>query len=128
MSIRTKAMNRARSFRLSIASLSDEATTEPQLQELRALMTAIEGVERLIESSRALGINASTQRSPFNFGGLVYAGDHFEVPPGRVGALRIAASAWSKAHGVRLTVNKLDGQGGRCTRMDGPQAPAGDTF
>lgn len=130
MNLATKLTRRLHSFRLSIRAVAEEARTEAQQAAIQDLLQTIEHQQRMIDASPSLRDPVGQpSRSLFNFAGMIYQGDFFDVPASRTKALRVAASAWGKAHGVKLSVSKLPGDlGARCTRMDGPMDPDGDTF
>ena len=130
MNLATKLTRRLHSYRLIIRALSNEARTDAQQAFFRDFLETIELQQRMIDTSHCLRDPiGQPSRSFFNFAGMIYQGDFFDVPASRTKALRVAASAWGKAHGVKLSVSKLPGDlGARCTRMDGPVDPDGDTF
>jgi hypothetical protein len=125
MTLYRKASNRVHALRLSLQALTSDCVDDAQRQAIADVAAAVDQLQRMLDASESLKRPTGASRSAFNFAGLIYAGDSFTVPAGRVASLRSAASAWAKLHGVKLTVNKLADGGARCTRLDGPQAPAG---
>lgn len=127
-SILRKLTNRVSDFREQIITLGRSCEEQDKREAVLALLPAIDQIQRTIDASAPLRGPSPVTRCAFNFAGMQHKGATLLVTPSRVKAARVAASAWCRRHGWRLSVNATPDGGAKVTRLDGPELDEGATF